>query len=489
MRIPLLFLTAALLGPGLSAQQPATPPVNPAASHPDPNSPSQIGRTQLTQYLDSIAEQQTATRREAIAKIQTRSQAEKRQIEVRSKIISLIGSLPEKTPLNPTTISTFQANGFRMEKVLFYSQPNFPVTAILYLPDDRPGRLPAIVMSPGHGPTGKASDYAFASLFARNGFVVLSYDPIGQGERLQYPDPAHPGQSLAQRPTGEHGEASLQPTLIGDTFARYELWDGIRAVDYLRTRNEVDPDRIGAFGCSGGGTITALLGAIENRIKVVGTACYITSFDTLLPSIGPQDAEQSIPNFIASGLDLADWVELAAPRPYAVISTASDMFPYAGAKASVIEARRFYSLFDPAAAGTPTGQPEPGIPTGPTLNPDTSNAIAPAAPLQWITGIGGHGNLRPVQQQIISFFLTHLAHSDASPIVPLTHPGANPFALPPDFPKDIFQVTPTGQVLTSYPNSETVHTLNLKRYEALPKPKQRNTADSNKPSAKSPTPP
>ncbi len=477
MRITLLALSAAVLLTSSGLAQEPTPP-RPAAAplvRPDPNSPSQIGRTQLTNYLDSIAVTQTAARRETIAHIHTRAEAEARQREVRTKILQLIGGLPEKTPLNAVTVSTVQAVGFRMEKVLFYSQPNFPVTAIFYVPDHPSGKLPAIVMAPGHGPTGKASDYAFASIFARNGFAVLSYDPIGQGERLQYPDPAHPGQSLATRPTGEHGEAGLQPTLIGDAVARYFLWDGMRAVDYLLTRIEVDPNRIGAFGCSGGGMMTALLGALDPRIKAIGTACYITSFDTLLPSIGPQDAEQSIPNFIASGLDFPDWVELAAPRPYAVISTASDMFPWAGARASVTEARRFYSLFDPASAGTPTGQPDPGIPTGPTLNPDTSNTIPPTAQLQWITGIGGHGNLRPLQSQIVAFFLTHLAHSTASPIIPLPA-GANPFAPPPGLPKDVFQVTPTGQVATSYPNAETVHSLNLKRYEALPKPKPLNTA-------------
>ena len=86
-------------------------------------------------------------------------------------------------------------------------------------------------MAPGHAASGKAGDYAMAATFARNGFVVLSYDPIGQGERLQYLDPKnatkmqagdpYPGVSLATRPTGEHGEAGLQPTLIGDAVARY----------------------------------------------------------------------------------------------------------------------------------------------------------------------------------------------------------------------------------------------------------------------------
>ncbi len=471
--LPLLSATCLLAAALLFAQSPA-----PAApqTRPDPNSLSNIGRTQLTNYLDDIAAKETAARRATIATITTRAQAEARQREVRKKIVSLIGGLPEKTPLNAKVLGSTQADGFRIEKIVYESQPNFPVTALLYLPDAKPGtpqqKLPAIVVSPGHGFSGKASDYTFASTFARNGFAVLSYDPIGQGERLQYPDPSDPSKTLLKAATGEHGEAGLQPTLIGDAPSRIVVWDSIRAVDYLISRPEIDSNRIGAFGCSGGGTMTALLGALDPRVHATAVACYLTSFDTLLPSLGPQDAEQSIPNFIASGLDFPDWVEVAAPRPYAIISTAQDMFPYAGALATTTETRRFYALFDPASAGTPTSNPTPGIPTGPTLNPDTSNAIPASAALQWITGIGRHGNLGPISGQIVSFFLAHLAHSDAAPILPPpTTPGSSPFALPASLPKDALQVTPTGQVSTSYPSSETVHTLTLKRYATLPKPK------------------
>jgi cephalosporin-C deacetylase-like acetyl esterase len=482
MRILRLGPASTLLAASfLTAQPPATTaptqrPAAPTPAQPDPNSASNIGRTQLTQYLDDIAAKETAARRTTIATITTRSQAEARQREVRQKILTLIGGLPEKKPLNAKSLGTTQADGFRIEKILYESQPNFPVTVLLYLPDTKPGaarqNLPAIVVAPGHGFTGKLTDYAFASTFARNGFAVLSYDPIGQGERLQYPDPTDPSKTLLKASTGEHGEAGLQPTLIGDALARTIAWDGIRAVDYLLTRPEIDPNRIGAFGCSGGGTMTSLLGALDTRVHAIAVACYLTSFDTLLPTLGPQDAEQSTPNFIASGLDFPDWVEVAAPRPYAIISTAQDMFPFAGALATTTEARRFYALFDPGSAGTPTGNPPPGIPTGPTLNPDTSNTIPATAPLQWITGIGRHGNLGPITGQIVSFFLTHLAKSDAQPILPPPPTlGTNPFAPPAAIPPSAFQVTPTGQVSTSYPGSETVHTLTLKRNATLPKPK------------------
>ncbi len=248
----------------------------------------------------------------------------------------------------------------------------------------------------------------------------------------------------------------------------------MRAIDYLLTRPEIDPARIGAEGCSGGGTITALTTALDPRIAVAGVACYTTSFDALLPTVGPQDGEQSIPGFIAAGLDFPDWIELAAPRPYGVLATYSDMFPFAGARTTVIEARRFYSLFDPTAAGTPPASGAgtiPPTPTEPALNADTTNTIPLTAPLQFITGPGGHGALGPITGNIVSFFMRNLM-----PGVDSTHPNvpppprpraagapAGPPATPSNgLPKDALQVTPTGQVATSYPDSETVFSLNLK---------------------------
>jgi len=478
-----LFLTY----PG-AAQHSAGPPAPlqdaPAAPSGHSANPANAGRVALEHYLDGIAAQFTSARTAAIAAVQTRAQAEARQAKVRSQILSLIGLLPERTPLHVRFTGETQADGYRIRKLVFESQPNFFVTALLYVPTGNPGsskhgapgdgssslglKRAALLITPGHAPSGKASDAPIAAIFARNGFIVLSYDPIGQGERLQYPDPAKTGSSLAVRPTGEHGEASLQPMLIGETFARYEIWDAMRAVDLLAWLPEVDPQRIGAFGCSGGGTVTALAAAIDTRIAAIGTACYITSFDELLSSLGPQDAEQSTPRFIYSGLDFADWIELAAPRPYAVISTYSDMFPFAGARSTVIEARRFYSLFDPASAGIPdVGSPPsvPPTPTVPALNSDTSNRVSPRAHLQWITGPGRHGALQPIMGDIVSFFIRNLQPgADANhPLIPAADSSQSAAAAIASLPKSAFQVTSTGQVSTSFPGCATVFTLNKRR--------------------------
>jgi hypothetical protein len=205
--------------------------------------------------------------------------------------------------------------------------------------------------------------------------------------------------------------------LIGEDVARYFINDSMRAIDYLISRKDVNPDRIGALGCSGGGTSTAYLAALDDRVKVAGVACYITSFKELLPSAtGVQEAEQSIPHFIEQGLDFGDYVEAFAPEPYAIISTMSDMFPFEGARQTHDEAAQFYKLY---------GAEEK---------------------LQWITGPGGHGNLGPISPAILGFFVHYLAGGPAgdATFTPLRIANA----------ADLL-VTPTGQVATSL-GGETV---------------------------------
>src|SRR6185503_7042792 len=256
--------------------------------------------------------------------------------------------------------------------------------------------------------------------------LALAYDPIGQGERLQYYDPVKKV-SFIGNPTGEHGEANVGPMLIGDTIARYMVNDAMRGVDYLTSRKDVDGSRIGAFGCSGGGTMTAYFAALDERVKAAAVACYFTSFKELLASNqGAQDAEQSIPHFIEEGMDFPDWVESFAPKPYAVVSTESDMFPFAGARTTVDEAKAFYKLYGAEDK------------------------------LQWITGPGGHGNLGPISPQILAFFTKSLKGAEpTSPFTPIRAAQTSDMI-----------VTPTGQISTSI-GGETVYSINRKRANSL----------------------
>src|SRR3982751_1880243 len=182
-----------------------------ATQEPDP-------REQLIAYLNSLATPRLEARRQAIAAIRTRAAAEKRRADVRAKLLAAIGGIPERAPnLQVKTFGSVTGDGFRMEKVAYESLPGFWVTANLYLPASNSGRVPAIVLAPGHGAGGKTENWSWGVNFARNGIIVLAYDPIGQGERLQYVDGDKPA-SIVGNPTGEHGEANIGPLLIGESL-------------------------------------------------------------------------------------------------------------------------------------------------------------------------------------------------------------------------------------------------------------------------------
>jgi hypothetical protein len=174
--------------------------------------------------------------------------------------------------------------------------------------------------------------------------VVLTFDPLGQGEREQnylY----DLGRTLSGGGGNEHLHAGAQSLLIGQSVARYFIWDAKRAIDYLVSRADVDPERIGAAGCSGGGALTGYIGALDERVKAVATACYVSSYKLVFPGPTP-DSEMSLPSFLANGLDIADFAGMAAPKPWLLLATEQDYFTPTGAKMVYDEAERWYSLFD-----------------------------------------------------------------------------------------------------------------------------------------------
>ena len=383
-------------------------------------------REQMIGYLNGIAKTQLDARSSTVAGIRSSADAERRKAEVREKILRLIGGLPEGR--GPATVREFRrssADGFRVERIAYESLPGFWVTANVYVPEQGSGPFPAIVLPPGHGAGGKSENWSWGGNFARNGIIALAYDPVGQGERLQY-YAADQQKSIIGNPTGEHGEANIGPMLIGDNIARYMVNDAMRGVDYLVSRKDVDATRIGAFGCSGGGTSTAYFAALDERVKVAASACYITSFNELLASpTGAQDAEQSIPHFIEQGLDFPDWVEAFAPKPYAVISTMDDMFPFEGARKTVDEVKRFYAMY------------------------------AAEDKIQWITGPGGHGNLGPVSPAILKFFMVNLKGTSDEPSFSTLRPPTPTATI----------VTNSGQVSMEFREASSLYSLNRKRAE------------------------
>ncbi|MBI4890281.1 MAG: acetylxylan esterase [Acidobacteria bacterium] len=268
--------------------------------------------------------------------------------ELHSKLLSLIGGLPDlRAPLNARVTGVFERPGYRVEKVVFDSLPNFRVTADLYIPLAGQPPFPAVLGVAGHSDNGKASatyQHAWITL-ARRGYVVLAYDPPGQGERIEYFDPEL-GRSRLSPGVNEHNSAGLQCLLTGAPIARYFVWDGVRAFDYLTTRKEVDPKRIAVAGNSGGGTQAALLAAFEPRLAAAVSSCYITRWKELLEGPGPQDSEQILPGFLAQGLDFVDYIKAFSPRPFLITSAVRDYFPIAGARATFEAARSHYAAID-----------------------------------------------------------------------------------------------------------------------------------------------
>ena len=268
--------------------------------------------------MNQIAQQQLDKREAAVRAVQSVDQAEARKGWVRAKILELIGGLPDYSgPLNPRVTGNIQGEGYTIEKVIFESLPGFYVTANLYVPQRGRPPYPGILFPLGHE-TGAKAHSAWQQMLgslAKKGYVALAWDPIGQGERAQLYDPDW-GESKVFRSTTEHTIVGIQCLLVGDSLARYTIWDAMRALDYLLSRPEVDASRIGCTGNSGGGTHTAYLAALDDRIKVAAPSCYLTSWSRLLESIGPQDAEQNLIPWLGDGLDHADVGEQVPMRQH-----------------------------------------------------------------------------------------------------------------------------------------------------------------------------
>ena len=297
----------------------------------------------LLQWMNGIAQQQLADREAALAKIHSRPEAEARQAQVRAKILELLGGLPSYDgPLNARVTGRIDRPSYTIEKVVFESLPQFYVAANLYLPKEG-GKHPGVLRPMGHWEEGKLREQVIDANLAMKGFVVLTYDPIGQGERQQAYD-SRVKASLIGGSTDQHFQAGAQSILAGENFARYCIWDAKRALDYLVSRPEVEAQKIGVTGCSGGGTLTTYISALDPRVKVAAPACYTNTWHYLFP--GPTgDSEQSFPFFLSSGLDVADYMESFAPKPWLVVSTVGDFFPIDGARHAYQEAQDWCRIF------------------------------------------------------------------------------------------------------------------------------------------------
>lgn len=380
----------------------------------------------LYHHLTSEAFELLESRAGRIKLLQTRDEWRQRQTTMRQTIWEILGPFPEKTPLNARITGTVGKDSYRVENVIYESLPGFYVTASIFIPEDVVKPAPAILFCCGHS-TGvyRLQSYQQPLLnLVKKGFIVLAIDPIGQGERLQYYNP-ETGKSIMGGSTKEHSYPSAQVFLTGKSIARYFLWDGIRGIDYLVGRPEVDSERIGVHGLSGGGTQTAYISAMDERVVASAPAGYITSYRRLMESVGVQDGEQNFYHGISSGIDHPDFIEMRAPKPTLIMATTRDFFSIQGARETYTEAKRVYEIFG-----------KPGN-------------------IEIVEDDYGHGYTQKNREAMYAFFQKHLQLPGSSAEEEVQ------FVTPQELQK-----TSTGQLSNSL-GGETVYSLNRKETEKL----------------------
>jgi pimeloyl-ACP methyl ester carboxylesterase len=305
--------------------------------------------TPYLRYQTEMAWQEDDQRRKAWEGIRTEQDLLRVRRALEEHLLAMLGGLPaQQTPLHPQITGQIRMDGFHIEKLIFESLPGVYVSALVYVPDDGNKTHPAVLVPSGHAANGKVHYQALCQRLVQRGYVVICWDPIGQGERSQFWD-AKAGKSRYNLICAEHAVLGNLAYLAGTNLARWEIWDGMRALDYLLTRPEVDPERINITGTSGGGFQTAHIAALDRRIKVAVPSCYITALPMRVYNRifkdPDSDPEQDLYGMISNRVDHAGLLLMMYPRPVFVAAAVLDFFPIEGTHKTVREVTQLYSKF------------------------------------------------------------------------------------------------------------------------------------------------
>lgn len=387
----------------------------------------------LNEYYVTLARKNFARRKECLDKITTKEQAETYVREVRSKIEKIF-TFPKRTPLNVTITGKNTYEDYSVENILYYSRPSYPVTANMYLPAERKGKVPAILFLCGHAIAGKGNDiYRTACItLVKKGFAVFVVDPVEQGERQQYLDSPTPFGLC-----GNHTLMGKHLSLCGEWFGVWRTWDAVRALDYMETREEIDSSRIGVTGNSGGGTLTTWLAASDPRPVAVVPSCYVTSWKHNVENELPADIEQKPPCTFAYGLEMGDFLLAQAPRHIMIQGQERDFFDPRGVVETFEEVKKINSLLS---------------------GKDT----------QYFIGPDDHGYFKANREAMYGFFTEHLMGKK--------DPSEPEITLSPE--KETFAIE--GGVLKNLPGNKYLRTITKELGEELKKARKEKTAEELK---------
>ena len=276
----------------------------------------------LPDFLSALAREAYERRNAALNAIRTPVDLKARQLFVRDTLWRLIGGQPQRLPLDVRSAGGFERAGYRVEKLSYSTWPGVRVPANLYIPASGHPPYPGVLFQLGHSVNGKAADtyQKCCQSLAQLGFVVLAFDPFGQGERTWY---------HVDNPDEEHSRLGRQALLVGASATQIQLWDAVRSLDVLALHPQVDPRRLASMGQSGGATLTMLLAAVDSRLACAAVSCGNTENFACAgfnPPGSTDDAEQDLIGSGPLGFDRWDLLYPLAPKPLLVIVSERDSF-------------------------------------------------------------------------------------------------------------------------------------------------------------------
>ncbi len=310
--------------------------------------------TRVYDELRNRAKKMDAGREKRLEAVKTRPDAEAYIERVRGKVKRLFAPLEELRihHLRAEVTGVLSVpGGVCIEKIILRGDLLFPVTGLLFLPENHKGALPGVLCFCGHSNNGKSMEtyQRFPQMLARMGYAAFSFDPHGQGERRAAARLAH-GKApdieefVRFAASTEHNFLGKPLHLTGDGIVNLWMRDALAAMDYLVSRPEVDPGRIGVTGCSGGGNMSVFYPAFDRRVKIAAPSCWTNRYFNNLENELISDIEQFLPGIMKAGLDVGDLFLASSPNPVLILGHKDDFFDHRAVRKDYEEIRKFYTL-------------------------------------------------------------------------------------------------------------------------------------------------